>query len=1042
MASTEVQEIPHQEEEVAASEILSGDDATGVATETEAETDKEGSTKETRNGVKKESVPPKRAGITVAKRSGTTTTSSTTKPAVSSAPRSASGGLSKPPTRPTTGSTLRKAPGSAASATSASSAAHKSRPSVGGSGDDHKKPLASAARRTSIAPSSTRESPSKSTSAAKPATSTTAARRPTTGVTSPTSKAPTRTTPTSSSRATGTTTTTAAHAARPSTASKPAISGAVADAKKKLSSVSASPSAPSRTAARPVTEKPTATPSKEVNELKAKLEESEAKVEGLEKEIASSQEKVHELEEQLKTEAAKVAEAEGKLHSQYQEEVEKLHADHKADLEALQSQLTDAESAQKDAEKASLKAIEEAQSEAKLKSESEAAEALEKHKAESVAALDKISAELAEVREAHATTTAALAEKDSEIAALKSNLEQANAEVAKLGDSLKALQAEHETRSQDLETKLESQGKEHDTVIANLKKSLVEEHELVLATLKETHAVELAKGSQEASSSHQELVDNLIKQHQDTQATLQKQIDAAVAAQTAIETSYKEKLETQEAELKANITGLEADLSALSKAHGTLQTKSTEDVKALETAQEALSKANQEIISLQKMMDTFDADGKSREEELVKVKAELATTSNNLESKKKDMIVLQEKHQKELETVSMDYEKEIEALQGNSGVKEELEALQVKYDELTQTLEKSASTHVNEVAELKEEHAGAVAVLVAKINEKDSETAQVLEDLKATHAKNLDDAHDKAMSASHAAHTLELEQLRAQLTQEITALKEEHATSMASVSSDLEKHKTAEQSLQAEITKNEEALEQANQELDSLKQDLAHEKMARASAEADLDATKNKKPDTSEADALRKTIEVMKEQHQTSLTTAQEESAKVAAEHSATKQALDKAIADLEKQQAETEISIETSKSDYKSLHESMTQLIEEANIKNEDLEAKLKELEANLKVKDAELAEAKANGVSPTTPNKAPSGLKSSKYAEDVDDAEVDAQVVEGELDNSSAALALLAQAQVKAKQLHEMNGELKEDHLRMLKSMTDVSPQSTTSS
>jgi len=43
-------------------------------------------------------------------------------------------------------------------------------------------------------------------------------------------------------------------------------------------------------------------------------------------------------------------------------------------------------------------------------------------------------------------------------------------------------------------------------------------------------------------------------------------------------------------------------------------------------------------------------------------------------------------------------------------------------------------------------------------------------------------------------------------------------------------------------------------------------------------------------------------------------------------------------------------------MHESLTQLVEEANKKAADAEGRLKETEAMVKVKDAELAEAKVH--------------------------------------------------------------------------------------
>jgi hypothetical protein len=137
--------------------------------------------------------------------------------------------------------------------------------------------------------------------------------------------------------------------------------------------------------------------------------------------------------------------------------------------------------------------------------------------------------------------------------------------------------------------------------------------------------------------------------------------------------------------------------------------------------------------------------------------------------------------------------------------------------------------------------------------------------------------------------------------------------------------------------------------------------MARASAQAELDAAKNKKPDTSEIDGVRKELQAMKDQHQASLMTAQQESAKAIQEHLATKTSLEKAFADLDKQKIEAEQKSKTVESDLHDLNDSMTQLVEEANKKEAeankqaaDFEAKWKESQALLKVKDAELAEAK----------------------------------------------------------------------------------------
>lgn len=105
--------------------------------------------------------------------------------------------------------------------------------------------------------------------------------------------------------------------------------------------------------------------------------------------------------------------------------------------------------------------------------------------------------------------------------------------------------------------------------------------------------------------------------------------------------------------------------------------------------------------------------------------------------------------------------------------------------------------------------------------------------------------------------------------------------------------------MQTEITQTKNSLLQVHGELDSLKELLAVEKMARASAEADLDAAKSKKPDTSEADALREELQTLKTKHQAAVLTAQEESAKATQEYQATKAALEKAESELAQEKAE-----------------------------------------------------------------------------------------------------------------------------------------------
>ncbi len=69
-------------------------------------------------------------------------------------------------------------------------------------------------------------------------------------------------------------------------------------------------------------------------------------------------------------------------------------------------------------------------------------------------------------------------------------------------------------------------------------------------------------------------------------------------------------------------------------------------------------------------------------------------------------------------------------------------------------------------------------------------------------------------------------------------------------------------------------LAKAESEMDSLGGQLAQEKMDKFEAHAALDAAKNQKPDTAEADALRQEIETLKKAHEDALFAANSKSAK------------------------------------------------------------------------------------------------------------------------------------------------------------------------
>jgi hypothetical protein len=105
---------------------------------------------------------------------------------------------------------------------------------------------------------------------------------------------------------------------------------------------------------------------------------------------------------------------------------------------------------------------------------------------------------------------------------------------------------------------------------------------------------------------------------------------------------------------------------------------------------------------------------------------------------------------------------------------------------LSKTHADAVASHAQELEHLKEQHAAATT---AALTSNDSAHKKDLETLKATHAKNLDEAHDRAVTAGHTAHAAELKQVQADHDAAIAVLKKEHAASQNAISSDVEKRK-------------------------------------------------------------------------------------------------------------------------------------------------------------------------------------------------------------------------------------------------------------
>lgn len=904
------------------------------------------------------------------------------------------------------------------------------------------------------------------------------------------------------------------------------------DAKKKPSTLG-SLSTVSKPASRPATATPVST--KEAEELKAKLHERQKKLEELQAEIDTTREQLHSLEQRLEDQASAATEAQKQIREEHNVVIGKLEDDHKAEIENLAAQLSEAHSADSSA--------------------AELAATLKKCEDEHAASLAALTVELDTVKEGSANH---LSVKETELGELKLKLEKSESEILSITKAREALQAE-----------LVAKSKEMDDGLSALKKSITEEHEATLISLKTSHQAEIDKLASENSTTYDERLKELVEKYEHERNSLQEQLEEAQSsslkkheASARLEAELDELKASSEEDKKAlaatnselaSITDkfqtTQNDFIALSEKHTAIQAKVVKDEEALAAGNEEIAKIQQEVMSLQKMMDAVDEEGKSREELHNKLKADLAAALKNLDEVDKEMSAIQEKHRKELETVSTDYEKEIAALEGESGFKDKYEKLNRNHEELVKTHGDTVDSFEQTLKKLQSDHDAALQTFQADAIAHD----QALEAIKATHAKDLDEAHDKAIVASDTTHAAELKEVQESYSATINTLKEQHEAALENLTSEIERRKAAEIELQAEIARTAALIQEANSELDALKLELVVEKSAKVTAQAELDAALNKRPDNSELEGLRKTLKALKEQHEAALSSAeqnlikatednisakeelikvqaerdaslskkpdtteadnlrkdlenlreeyqatlaatkeesskaieehaaalkkvqtdlevalskgpdtsevdtlhmelqtlkdqhqaaliaaQQEAARASEEHVAALVSLEKAQAELVSQMDASENKSKTFEEDYKSMHDLMTQLVEEANKKATDKDAVIAELEAKMKVRDAELAEAKAKAVdvqAPRTPVKTAGGLSSSRFATGLGESMTDGFGVHDEPDNSSAALASLAAAKVTLTQLEDMNADLKAENLRMLKSITEVS-------
>jgi len=139
-----------------------------------------------------------------------------------------------------------------------------------------------------------------------------------------------------------------------------------------------------------------------------------------------------------------------------------------------------------------------------------------------------------------------------------------------------------------------------------------------------------------------------------------------------------------------------------------------------------------------------------------------------------------------------------------------------------------------------------------------------------------------------------------------------------------------------------------------MSQQLALEKMERTNAQADLDAIKTQKPDTSELDAVRADLAALSKSHKEAI----DNSTKLEAELAEKEKEIEEikgdmlmAIKELETHKLEADAKQKTQDADYKDLMQNMTELVEAEQKKTLEASARLDELAAKAKESDTNLS-------------------------------------------------------------------------------------------
>ncbi|POS87473.1 hypothetical protein EPUL_000821, partial [Erysiphe pulchra] len=765
---------------------------TQVTSEIEPETNKESSEIPVRasSDVKKENTDETLKRSISIKRTSNSTIASGAKGTTSSVNRNVA--PSKPSSKSASVSSIRR---STAQSTAPSSRHTSSVYSSGGSGDEKRKSLVSATRRTSLTPIAQHQPVKVESLAEKRGISGVNARKPTTSANTVSLKPIARSNSTASKSAT-------IVKRSSSVNTKSSTSGTLPDSKKRLSTAPGSV----------IATKPQARNSSistEVDRLKVKLELSSTKINDQEKEIKATRENVDKLSKQLDDEIHKSALTEENLKKEHGEKIEKLGNDHETKVQILKSELEKSQSTVVDVQQNLAKSVEEALQKEALKN----VNAIQELKDGFESTLSLLKTQLTETQANCASLTSKLREKETEIQSL-------NSQIIKAVEQQKTLEQEHEKSISNLRHPQEDNQMKS---IQNIETAaLTEKFELKINEL-QTFLDKTKVSLTEAEERHRKILETTLSESESKILALQSEISLlkseyeTTSASLLASVQSRNDLAKKYESLETNLKNTQQEYDSLSEKFKKLENQNSTESQELSVARDELTQVKAQFTKQKQMMQAFNVDGKNRDESYKRMEIELEAATKKLNESKNETANFREKLE-EFEKTSLSYKGIIANLQEELAIKEK--AI-IENDENYKNILSNKSLELNEA---EKNYKNQLSLLENKILDARNEACQ---ELKAAHLKELQD-----LEASHKEALSNLQHDHTNLKSESSSIIKELQTTIV----DLKKH----------IEELDNKIIETQDELATNQKYLAQENMEKAQALAELDAYQNRKTDTTE----------------------------------------------------------------------------------------------------------------------------------------------------------------------------------------------------